>query len=180
MSVARTNRIWRGLLSLVVLASLAFTLNRVAFSGASYATGSASPASVFVAGSLSHTNDQDGRAVIEASGLVPGMSSIGTMKLTGSGTVSGAYTLSAESLTDTPAAAKLSNVLTLKIIDITGAETVLYEGSVSAFSTVALGAIAPGGLRTYRITLAYPAGANKASLQGAATALSMKITGETT
>ena len=81
--------IWRGLLSLVVLAVLAFTLNALVFSGASFTAGSANPANVFVAGSLSHSNDQSGRVMLAASGLTPGASNAGTMKLTNAGNVSG-------------------------------------------------------------------------------------------
>ena len=173
----RPTSIWRGFLSLVVLAGLAFTLHAVAFSGAAFTTSSASPVNVFVAGSLSHTNDQDGALMIRASDLLPGTSTAGTMTLTATGSLSGAFTLSATNLVNTPTAPRLSDVITLTVEDITGTPSTLYAGSVSTFAAVSLGTIAPTTARTYRLTLAYPAGTIDASLQGAALTLSLLVTG---
>jgi len=173
-NVGRRTWIWRGLLSLVVLAVLALTLDALAFSGASFAAGSVSPANVFTAGVLSHT---DSLVTANASGLVPGASSVGTMTLIGTGNVPGAFTLSTSSLTNTPATPALSGVLTLKVEDVTGTATTLYQGLVSSFSSKGLGTIAAGASRTYKITLAYPAGTNNASLQGAAMTLVLQVTG---
>ena len=172
-----TTRIWRGLLSLVVLAVLACTLQAVVFSGASFTASSVNPATVFTAGILSHTNDQDGQVVIAASGLMPGVSNTGSLRLTDGGNVPGRFTLSASGLTDTPDAPRLSDALTLTVEDVTGTATNLYQGSVSAFSAVDLGTIAPGAARSYRFTLAYPAGTADAALQGAAMTLGLRITG---
>ena len=173
----RATWIWRGLLSLVVLAGLAFTLKTVAFSGATFTAGSASPVNVFVAGRLSHTNDQDGRLMIRASDLLPGTSAAGTMTLTATGSLGGVFTLGAANLVNTPAAPRLSDVVTLVVEDITGTTRTLYSGSVSAFTAASLGTIAPGTARTYRLTLAYPAGTIDASLQGATLTLSLLVTG---
>jgi hypothetical protein len=174
----RPTSIWRGLLSLVVLAGLAFTLHAVAFSGAAFTTSSASPVNVFVAGSLSHTNDQDGRLLIRASDLLPGTSTAGTMTLTATGSLSGVFTLRKANLVNTPATPRLSDVVTLTVEDITGTPRTLYGGSVSAFTAVSLSTIAPSTARTYRLTLAFPAGTMDASLQGAALTLSLLVTGE--
>ena len=173
----RATWIWRGFLSLVVLAGLTFTLQSVAFSGATYTAGSATPVNVFVAGRLTHTNDQDGRLMIRASDLLPRTSAAGTMTLTATGSLNGVFTLSAANLVNTPAAPRLSDVVTLVVEDITGTPRTLYTGSVSAFTTVSLGLIGPGAARTYRITLAYPAGTIDASLQGATLTLSLLVTG---
>jgi hypothetical protein len=173
----RATRIWRGFLSLVVLAGLAFTLHAVAFSGAAFTAGSNNPVNVFVAGSLSHANDQDGRLMIRASALLPGTSTAGTMTLTATGSLGGVYRLTSAGLVNTPATPRLSDAVTLTVEDTTGAPRTLYTGSVSAFIAVSLGTIAPGAARTYRLTLAYPAGSIDASLQGAALTLSLLVTG---
>jgi len=169
--------IWRGLLSLVVLAVLAFTLNALAFSGASFTAGSANPATVFVAGTLSDSNDQSGQVMLDASGLAPGRSSVGTMKVTDAGTVSGAFTLTPTSLANTPASPALSDTLVLTVQDVTGTATTLYQGSATAFTTAALGTIAPGAARSYRLTLSYPAGTDIAGLQGATMTMALQVTG---
>ena len=176
-SMSSMSRIHKGLLSLVVLALLAFTLKAVVFSGASFTASSVNPATVFTAGILSHTNDQDGVVMIAASGLVPGASSTGSLGLTDGGNVPGRFTLSASGLTDTPGAPRLSDALTLTVEDVTGTATTLYQGSVAAFSAVDLGTISPGDARSYSFTLAYPEGTADAALQGAAMTLGLRITG---
>jgi hypothetical protein len=160
-----------------VLAVLAFMLSALVFSDASFTARSANPADVFVAGDLSHVNDKSGQVMILASGLDPGGSRVGTMTLTGTGNVPGAFTLSASSLVNTPAASALSDALTLTVEDITGTATTLYDGAVSDFSDVDLGTIAPGAARSYRLTLEYPDGPIDAGLQGATMTLSLLITG---
>ena len=175
-TTSSTTWIRRGLLSLVVLAVLAFTLQAVVFSGASFTASSVSPANVFTAGILSHTNDQNGRVVIAAGGLAPGMSRVGTLTLLGTGTVPGAFTLSASNLSDTPGNPRLSDTLTLTVEDVTASAT-LYDGPVSGFSTADLGTIAPGVSHSYGFTLAYPGGTADAALQGAAMSLGLRITG---
>lgn len=169
--------IWRGTLSLVVLAVLAFTLNALVFSGASFTTGSADAANVFTAGTLSNSNDQSGQVMLNASALAPGRSSVGTMKVTNAGTVSGAFTLDPTSLANSPVSPKLSDTLVLKIEDVTGTATTLYQGSATAFTTAALGTIAPGAARSYRLTLSYPAGTAVAGLQGATMTMALQVTG---
>jgi hypothetical protein len=176
-SARRPTRIWRGLVSLVVLALLALTLHTVVFSGASFTAGSATPANIVVAGVLTHVNSQEGQVMISASNLVPGVSRSGTMTLTGTGTVDGVFTLSAASLINTPVSPRLSDVLTLTVDDLTGAPQNLYRGTISGLASVGLGTIAAGASHTYRLTLSYPAGANDAALQGATMTLGLNVTG---
>jgi hypothetical protein len=176
-TASRKTRIWKGFLSLAVLAVLALTLGSVVFSGASFTTASANPASVFTAGKLLHTNDQAGRITVDAAGLLPGMSRGGTIRLTNSGNVQGRFTLSAAGLSDIPSRPRLSDTLTLTVKDAGGSP--LYEGPVSGFSTVDLGTLAPGAACTLVLTVAYPDGAIDIGLQGAATSLGLQITGVT-
>lgn len=166
--------ILRGILSLVVLAALALTLGAVVFSGASFTTGSANPASVFTTGTLLHTNDQAGRITVDAADLVPGASSSGTIRLTNAGTVRGIFALSAAGLSDVPQSPRLSDALTLSVTD---GDASLYEGALSGFSSADLGTLEPGASRTLTLTIAYPDGAIQIGLQGAATALSLQVTG---
>jgi hypothetical protein len=168
----------KGLLSLGLLAVLAFALSSVAFSGASFTSVSQNPINQVAAGSLLHVNDQDGRLMIDAGGLVPDTSRAGTLTLTATGSLTGQYSLSASGLTDTPSSPRLSDALTLTIEDLT-TSTTLYEGSVSGFSSKDLGAIAPGGARSIRVTLTYPPGTNDAALQGATMTLGLRVTGVT-
>jgi hypothetical protein len=156
---------------------MALTLSTVALSGASYIAPSANPANVFTTGTLLHSNSQDGSVVITAGNMAPGDSSMGTMTLTGSGTLAGAYTLAASGLSDIPDSPGLSHTLSLTVEDITGAPQTLFTGPVSSFSTAALGTIAPGASRTYRLTLSYPAGTNVAALQGASMSVVLGVTG---
>ena len=177
-AASRQSTIRRVLLSLVVFALLAFALQSLRASGASYAAGSVNSANVFVAGDLAHANDKNGQVMIVANGLEPGASRQGTMTLTGTGTVAGAFTLSASSLVDVPAIPALSGELDLTIEDITGTPTTLFdEGAVSDFDSAPLGTIAPGATRTYRITLTYPDGTNDSALQGATMTLVMQVSG---
>jgi hypothetical protein len=171
------SRLKRALLSLVVLASLAVALQSVVFSGADFTAASTDPGNSFTAGDLAHTNSGDGQVVIDAAGMVPGASKSTTLTLTGSGDLTGAYTLSESGVADTPASPGLSGVLVLTVEDVTGTPATLFQGTVSAFSAVGLGSIGPGETRTYRLTLAYPAGPNDAALQGATMTLGLDVTG---
>lgn len=165
------------LLTLVVLAVLAFTLQSLRTSGASFVAASANPSNVFVAGTLSHGNNRNNQVMIAASGLEPGGSKVGTMTLTGTGDVSGDYALSTLSLVDTPADPPLSGTLWLTIEDTTGTSDTLYDDLVSELDTVPLGTIAPGETRSYTVTLAYPDGPADGTLQGASMALTLQVSG---
>jgi hypothetical protein len=167
----------KGLLTLGVLAVLAVTLDSLAFSDASFTSGSAAVATV-TAGDLRHTNDHDGRLLIDASGLVPGDVHSGTMTLTGLGDLAGRYTLSAAGLGEKPASPRLSDILVLAVTDHHDGTT-LYDGPVSSFSGVDLGTIGPGDVRSYTVTLSYPEGADDGRLQGASMTLALGVAGVT-
>ena len=174
-----TTKAGKALLSLVVLTLLAVALQSLGFSDASFTAGSANPANVFAAGTLSHTNSKAGQVVLDASYLRPGVSKNGSLAITGSGTLTGTYTLSKASLVDTPSASGLSNTLTLTVQDVTSGATTLYSGTVAGFTSCALGSIAPGATRTYRFTVLYPAAGANAALEGATMALRLTFTGVT-
>jgi hypothetical protein len=164
-------------LTLVVLALLAVALQSLVFSGASFTSSSGNPGNTFTAGTFGHTNSKDGVLMIDAAGLWPGASKTGTLTITGTGDFSGAYTLTKAGVVDTPAVPGLPNALTLRIEDITGASQTLSNTTVAGFTTVSLGAIAPGASQHYRFTLTYPTAAANIALQGASMTLRLQFTG---
>lgn len=177
MSATRhKSTILRGILSLAVLGVLAVTLQSVVFSGASFTATSANAGNLFSAGSLSHSNDQDGRLLLNAAGLYPGASRSGTMTLKGTGDVPGRYDLALTSLSTTPQGANLAGALTLTIVE-NGVSSPLYQGSLAGLPRLDLGTLAPNQSRSFTFTLAYPAANASPSLAGAATALELTITG---
>jgi len=165
-------------LTLVVLALLAVALQSLVFSGASFTSSSGNPGNTFTAGTFGHTNSKDGVLVIDATGLWPGGGAkTGTLTITGTGDFSGAYTLTKAGVVDTPAVPGLSNALTLRIEDITGAAVTLSNTTVAGFNTVSVGTIASGASRQYRFTLAYPTAAANTALQGASMTLRLQFMG---
>ncbi len=132
---------------------------------------------MFTAGSLSHSNTANGGVVLDASSLHPGQSKLGSLTLTGGGTLSGAYTLTNAGIVDTPASPGLSNTLALKIEDITGTATTLFSGTAASFTSAALGTIAPGATRTYRFTITYPAAGANSALQGDGMTMNLQFAG---
>jgi hypothetical protein len=169
-----------GLLGLAVLALLGFTLHSLRLSDASFAAASANTSNVFIAGSLGHVDNQDGRVMISVSDMEPGSSADAIMTLTGTGNVPGDYTLTAASVVNTPSTAPLAGELVLAVEDIAGATT-LWDDTVSDLLTTTdppeLGIIAPDQTRSYRVTVSYPDGPNEGALQGASMTLVLQVTG---
>jgi len=166
-------------LTLVVLALLAVALQSLVFSGAGFTSADGNPGSILTAGNLGHTNSKDGQLVVDATGILPGGSKVGTLTISGTGDLSGAYTLAKTGVVDAPAAPGLSSALVLTVEDITVAPRTLSSTTVAAFASVSLGVLAPGEARQYRVTLAFPAGAADPGLQGASTELGLHFTGVT-
>jgi spore coat-associated protein N len=177
-AAART-KVKRAFLTLVVLAVLAVTLQSLVFSGASFTATQGNPGNAFWAGTLSHVNSQNGAFVIDVAGLRPGQSSQGALTITGGGDVPGTYALSKASVVDAPASSGLSSVLTLLIEDTTGTPATLFNGTVAAFTTISLSSIAPGAIRQYRFTLAFPTASAAPSFQGASMTLGLRFAGVT-
>lgn len=180
MTVSR-RRVWLrfGLLGLCVAALLAFTLHSLRLSDASFAAASANDSNVFIAGTFGHVNSRNGQVMLQATGMEPGDSSVGTMTLTGTGSLAGAYTLTPVSLTDVPATPALSGTLSLTIEDTTGAPVTLFDDVAANLGEEDLGVIAPGQTRSYRFTLEYPEGPNISALQGATMTLRLQVSGVT-
>ena len=170
----RNKRRW--LITLTTLALLTIALRATVFTDAAFSFRSANPTNNVTAASLAFTSDKDGGVIVNAAGLRPGKSQVGSATLTIAGDAAGRYTLSRTSLSDLPSGIQLSATLTLTVEDITGTPATLYSGTVAAFSSVSIGSLSPGAQRVYRFTVAFPlAGANPA-LQGASTTLALRFT----
>lgn len=158
-------------LLLTALALLALALGSAMFSGASFSSKSANKASL-AAGSVklsSSTNE----AIVSASGMDPGASREGTIRIGNEGDVAGAVTLSASGLTGTALAA----VIDLKIDDVTSGTTQKWSGKLGSFTSLALGSFEAGSTRTYRFTLSWPSTSDAASLQGTSSSLTFSWNG---
>ena len=78
------------------------------------------------------------QAIVAASGMKPGVSREGTIKIGNEGDVAGTVTLKASGLTGTALAA----VIDLKIDDVTSGTTQKWSGKLGAFTSLALGSFA--------------------------------------
>ena len=113
----------KALLSLLVLAVLAVTLQTLVFSDAKFTTASSNASNVWASGTLTHTNSMADQVVVNGANLRPGQTATGTVTITGGGDGSGAFTLAKANLVDTPASPGLSNTMQLLIQDITSGST---------------------------------------------------------
>jgi hypothetical protein len=102
-------------------------------------------------------DDADGSAVLEAPSLAAGETADGDVVLENVGDSSGAFTLSAGEVTDTPADPAFSEVLTLRVLR-DGAE--IYSGPLPGFAEQDLGTWQPGEKQhfTFTVTAADTAG----------------------
>lgn len=159
-------------LLLAALALLAMALGSVMFSGAKFTSKSANTASL-VAGSVQLSSTLPNQAIVAASGMKPGVSREGTIKIGNDGNVAGTVTLKASGLTGTALAA----VIDLKIEDVTSGTTQKWSGKLGEFTSLALGSFAAETGRSYRFTLSWPSASSEASLQGLSSSLAFQWSG---
>ena len=110
-------------------------------------------------GDLQLSNSQDGQAIFQASGLAPGRSVTGTVRLTNSGTLPGDLSLHQLDVSDSPGpgGGRLSDVVYLEITDVTGGSSIpVFSGQLGGLGSRPLGAIGPGEGRTFRFTASLP------------------------
>jgi hypothetical protein len=167
----------RALLSLVVLALLAWTLQSLVLSGASFSASELSAGHTITAGSVSHTNSHAGAFIIDVEPFRPGGVRTQTVTITGGPDVPATYTISRLSVVDDPVAPALSSVLELRIEDVTGAAQTLYDGLLAGFTVANLGVLAEGDERLVRFTLTYPTAGAVRELQGASTTIQLELVG---
>jgi len=110
-------------------------------------------------GDLQLSNSQDGQAIFQASGLAPGRSVTGTVRLTNSGTLPGDLALQQLDMNDQPGpgGGRLSNIVSLDIADVTGGSSIpVFSGPLGGLGSRSLGAIGPGEARAFRFTASLP------------------------
>jgi hypothetical protein len=143
--------------TLAALATVLAAVGLTVASGADFTAQSANPANTFSTGTLSMSNSRDNAAVLTASNLRPGGSASGTVDIANTGSLSGAFTLSKSSVSDTDTNNPLSGKLNLVVKDC-GAfaadgtaptcgdvdDVTKYTGTVSDMSTSGHGVSALG------------------------------------
>lgn len=148
--------------ALAALAALTVASAVAVGSGANFTSHSANPSNTLTAGNLAQVNSRDGSAILSVSAMKPGDTSNGTVTITNSGDVPGAFSLSKASLGDTPGAngGVLSGKLHVLVEDVTdpASPAPVYSGKVDAMGTQGLGTLAAGAARTYRFTVSFPDG----------------------
>ncbi len=160
-------------LLLAALALLALALGSAMFSGADFTSKSANSATL-AAGTVKLSSSAPSQAIVSATGMKPGVSREGTIRIGNEGDVDGVVTLEATGLTG----AALAAVLDFKVEEIEKSATVQkWSGKLGSFTSVALGTIAASKSREYKLTLSWPSASNEASLQGASTSLTFKWSG---
>jgi Camelysin metallo-endopeptidase len=104
--------------TLAALATVLVAVGITAASGASFTASSASPGNVFAAGTLSIASSKDNAAIMNIGGMRPGdPASTGLVDIQNTGSLSGAFTLTRASLTDSDTANPLSGKLNVVIGD---------------------------------------------------------------
>lgn len=123
-----------------------------------------------VDGSLSIANSKAGSAVLSASNMKPGARASGTVTITNTGSAQGDFSLSTESLAESPGrgGGLLSAGLRLSISDITSPSAAIgvYAGSLGSMPGLSLGTFRPGESRTYLFSTNLPLDASN-TIQGA-------------
>lgn len=152
--LAKNTKLWLGALILLILAIVI-----AAASGAVFTSSSANPENTFTAGNLSSSNSKPNVAILSAADMVPSDTKTGEVTITNTGDVSGVFRLSSSGITDTtgPNGGKLSEVLTLKIVDTTDSRTV-YDGKFNAMPDQSLGTWPSGQAHKYEFTVTFPEG----------------------
>ncbi len=166
----------RGLITLIVLATLAVIVHSTVFSGASFTFATSNPGATVTSGMYWFRTDNDGAVIINTTGLRPGMSEQGTMTVTGHGSLDATYSLTRTIVSDP---SSLAPALNLKVDDVTvpASPVTRYDGTVDNLTTVGLGAITTGSSRTFRFTLTYLTGQALPSHQGATFSATLHTTG---
>jgi hypothetical protein len=152
--LGRNTKLWLGALLLLLLAIVV-----AAASGAIFTTSSANPENTFTAGNLSSSNSRPNVAILSAVDMVPGDTETGEVTITNTGDVSGRFHLASSGISDNvgPNGGKLSEVLTLKIVDTTDSSTV-YDGRFNAMPGKDLGSWPAGEAHEYEFTVTFPEG----------------------
>ena len=153
---------------LATMAVLLLAASIVYASGANFTAQTANPSNVFTAGALTMSNSKTGAALFATSNkLKPGDMVPGSVVITNTGDLSGAFTLNNANVTQLVAPA-LSTLLTVKIYDTkllplpVGTKTQIYGGAngiiIGTDPNLSLGTFAPGESHQYDFEFTFPAG----------------------
>lgn len=131
-------------LTKILLTLAAVSVVTVAAVGGTFANFTATPTSIasnaFASGSLSMTRSGSG-AIFSASAMKIGDTATGSVTITNTGTLAGAYTLSGSS----SGSSALTSQLNLKVYKDVDGGTAIYDGSLGSFSSASLGTFAASG-----------------------------------
>ena len=143
-------------LSKILLSLAAISVMTIAAVGGTFANFTASPTTIasnaFASGSLTMSRSGSG-AIFSATAMKIGDTATGSVTITNTGTLPGAYTLAGSS----SGSSALSSQLNLKVYkDVDGGSTI-YDGSLGAFSSAALGTFAANGdSHTFYFHVSFP------------------------
>jgi hypothetical protein len=111
-------------------------------------------------GSFEVTNSRDGQPIFAATGIAPGGSASGTVKIENTGTDAAKLTLHRGALVDAPGigGGLLSDRLELSVVDVgtPGAPRTVYAGPLASMPDQPAGRLEPGQSRTYEFTATLP------------------------
>lgn len=159
--------------TLGALATVLAAVGVVVGSGANFTASSANPSNTFSSGTLSIGNSSNS-AILTASNLRPGDSSTGTVDIQNTGSLSGTFSLSRGTPSNSDATNPLSDKLNVTVVDCgawsgstpatcDGADPEKYSGTLSAMSSaVALGTFAADEKHRYRFTVGFDSSAGDA------------------
>ena len=162
------------------LVTLLLAASAVVGSGADFTASSANPENTFATGTLSMVNSKSGSAVLSASGLKPGgPAATGTVDIENTGSLSGAFTLGRDTVTDSDTANPLSAKLDVAVVDCgtfagstppacgDGDDVNKYTGTLAdmgapGHAIAALGTFAGGAKHRYQFSVSLESGAGDA------------------
>jgi spore coat-associated protein N len=143
-------------LSKILLSLAAVSVVTVAAVGGTFANFTATPTTIasnaFASGSLTMSRSGSG-AIFNASAMKIGDTATGSVTITNTGTLAGAYSLAGS----TSGSSVLANQLNLKVYKDVDGGTALYDGSLGGFSSVSLGTFAANGdAHTFYFHVSFP------------------------
>ena len=100
-----------------VLAVVLLAVGVAVGSGAAFTAQTANPGNSFASGTLSMSNSKDTIAVLTATGMKPGDTSIGTVDIGNTGSLSGVFTLTRTNLTNSDATNPMSVQMNMVVKD---------------------------------------------------------------
>jgi spore coat-associated protein N len=178
---ASPRKVMAGLLTLMAAAGIAVG------SGADFNSASANPSNTFSGGTMTQSNSKANAAILTASGMKPGDSATGTVDITNTGSLAGAFTLTKSTPVDTPTASNFSSKLTGVIEDLGDpgcvtscpAATTVYNGDLKSMGAISLGTFAASAKHRYKFTVTFPDGGASGgdnAYQGASTSVDYTFT----